>query len=571
MSSPLMGYLGLMNLKSRYPVLGLLLILVVVLPTAGFRTTLPNSLVHYQERLSTKTDYSSRQAMLPTRWNKTFGSSSFDFISDVVECSSGGFVFTGAFSLPGNLQDVWLVKTDIHGNQLWNHSWGSAYDQQGWSLAECSDGGYIITGRTYSVPTGEDVLLIRTNVTGHQQWNQTFDGDLGSHDTGLQVIECSGGGFAIIGYTTTAKTSSQDLWLIRTDATGQHLWNESFGYGLEDTGYSIVECSGGGFAVCGDVLMPTSYDGILVRTDAGGNQLWNKSYTAVDQAYKCMEVIECSSGGFALAGIHHNASFGYSMGMWLLRTTANGDHQWNQTHEVSSLYDEAWDLVECSDGGFALSGTGNYDWDAIGPPPTVSLEESRGRGGDNRFGAGESDICLLRTDASGNHVWNQSYGGTGEEWGFSLITCSDGGFLLTGQLNTLGPTTMDGWLIRVANDNLPPTWVMTPTDQVIIVGTPFLYDLDATDPEGLSLDAWWLNDTTNFAISNEGVITNTSALEVGSYGLQVSVNDTFGNIRTGVFTVIVIPAFPWHLVIFLAAIALVFLLFFLCLRRYKKV
>ncbi len=523
-----------MNLKPRYPVLGLLLILVVVLTTSGFLATRPNSTVYNQERTLIKTEDSTRQAVLPTRWNKTFGSSQFDFISDVVECSSGGFVFTGAISFPVNLQDAWLVKTDIHGNQLWNHSWGGTYDQQGWSLAECSDGGFIITGRTRTDSTGDDVLLLRTNSTGHQQWNQTFNGDLDDHDTGLQVIECSSGGFAIIGYTTTAKTNSEDLWLIRTNDLGQHLWNESFGYGDEDWGYSIVECSGGGFAVCGNLNGSGFWEGILVRTDAGGNQLWNKTYIADGQAYKCFSVIECSSGGFALSGVHVNIISPHFVGMWLLRTDANGVHQWNQTFVVSpgSYYDEAWDLVECGDGGFALSGTANYNWDAIGPPPT-----------DTRFGAGESDICLLRTDASGNHVWNQSYGGIGEEWGFSLITCIDGGFLLTGQLSTQSPTGDDGWLIRVAHDNLPPIWDEMPTDQIVFVNVAFRYDLDATDPEGL-LDMLWLNDTTNFAIDAEGVITNASALAEGAYGVQVSVNDTYGHVLTGTFTVTVLPLPP---------------------------
>lgn len=547
-------------MKLKCSVIGLVLFLVVGLPVAGFFATLPSQPNHQEGLTLTKAGQPAFRSALPTRWNKTYGGTNNEMANDVVECSSGGFAFTGGIDIPGHATDVWLVRTDVHGNQLWNRSFGGSNLDEGYSLTECSDGGFAITGHRLSGSPWWDLWLIRTNATGHHLWNQTFAGDQGYGDRGYEVIECSGGGFAVIGYTAALKTSSQDMWLIRTDASGNHLWNQTYDYdGGSDYGYAIVECSGGGFALGGaaDVELTESLGFWLVRTDADGVHLWNQTYDG-DGYEECYDLVECVGGGFALAGYTDSFGAGGS-DMWLVRTDATGNHLWNQTFGTTNR-DKANGLVECSDGGFALVGYGNYI------PVFISRDSCL-----DRAWAGESDMWLVRTDATGNHQWNQTYGGALRDIGTSIVNCSDGGFLLSGYTKSFGAGSFDGWLVRVAEDNMPPTWVVAPTDQVVITGVAFSYDLDASDPEGLSLDAWWLNDTTNFAVDAQGVITNAIALDVGVYGVRVSVNDTYGNMLTGTFKVTVIDPFPWHLVIFLAIIAILFILLFACLRKYDKV
>ncbi|MHA3964466.1 MAG: LVIVD repeat-containing protein [Candidatus Thorarchaeota archaeon SMTZ1-45] len=79
-------------------------------------------------------------------------------------------------------------------------------------------------------------------------------------------------------------------------------------------------------------------------------------------------------------------------------------------------------------------------------------------------------------------------------------------------------------------DISPPTWDQAPTNQLVEYGDVFSYDLDASDPSGI--DSWWLNDTTHFSIDGFGVITDTTTLSVGDYGLQVWVNDSLNHILT---------------------------------------
>jgi hypothetical protein len=86
-------------------------------------------------------------------------------------------------------------------------------------------------------------------------------------------------------------------------------------------------------------------------------------------------------------------------------------------------------------------------------------------------------------------------------------------------------------------DTTPPSWVTTPSDQMIEVGSLFDYQLQATDLSGIGL--WTINDTTNFVIDSSGRITNITTLLVGQYGLEVTVEDIYSNARIATFTVIV--------------------------------
>jgi parallel beta-helix repeat protein len=94
-----------------------------------------------------------------------------------------------------------------------------------------------------------------------------------------------------------------------------------------------------------------------------------------------------------------------------------------------------------------------------------------------------------------------------------------------------------GALIAITvEDTILPSWVIAPENQVIEYGEHFTYDVDATDLAGI--DNWWLN-TTDFEIDGNGVITNATVLAAGSYGLEISCNDTHGNVLSATITVTV--------------------------------
>lgn len=91
----------------------------------------------------------------------------------------------------------------------------------------------------------------------------------------------------------------------------------------------------------------------------------------------------------------------------------------------------------------------------------------------------------------------------------------------------------------------PIRWVDEPTDQILEYGNNFEYDVDVDylDQEVF----FWINDTQNFAINSTGSITNSSILDLGVYGIRVSVNDTYGHEIYSVFNVTVTtPHIEWR-------------------------
>ena len=87
-------------------------------------------------------------------------------------------------------------------------------------------------------------------------------------------------------------------------------------------------------------------------------------------------------------------------------------------------------------------------------------------------------------------------------------------------------------------DKAPPIWLTnSPSDVIIQLNEQLRYELNASDPSGI--DRYWVNDTTHFVIDNQGILTNNTPLDIGRYGIHVSVNDTNGYTLSSSFAVIV--------------------------------
>ena len=64
------------------------------------------------------------------------------------------------------------------------------------------------------------------------------------------------------------------------------------------------------------------------------------------------------------------------------------------------------------------------------------------------FGAGLSDIYLIKTDSLGNTLWTRTYGGPGEDYAKSVKQTRDGGYIVAGHTNSYGAGGYDVYLIR---------------------------------------------------------------------------------------------------------------------------
>ena len=357
-------------------------------------------------------------------WSRTFGESNNDVGVSVAETDDGGFIITGSTSSYGNgSYDVYLLKTDMNGNELWSRTFGGIGSDYGNSVEETTDGGFIITGSTSSYGNGSyDVYLLKTDMDGNELWSRTFGGSEG--DAGFSVEETTDGGFIITGNTGSYGNGSRDVYLIKTDSNGTELWSKTFGGSEGDYGYSVAEADDEGFIITG---YTRSYgnegaDVYLLKTDMNGNELWSKTFGGIGYDIGAF-VEETLDGGFIITG---SSSYGNGgIDAYLIRTNMNGTELWSKTFGGSED-DYGYSVEETSDGGFIITG----------------LTYSYGNGGEN------ADVYLVKTDMNGTELWSKTFGGSEYDLGYSVEETLDGGFIVAGYTYSYGNGGPDVYLLK---------------------------------------------------------------------------------------------------------------------------
>jgi hypothetical protein len=204
--------------------------------------------------------------------------------------------------LVGGPPDVWLIKTDSTGVQQWDQKIGGGGNDYGYCVRQTTDGGYIIAGYTNSFGAGlNDVYLIKTDTSGNPTWTQTFGGT--SNDEGQSVRQTSDGGYIITGFTFSYGAGQDDIYLIKTDAGGNPTWTQTFGGANFDEGYSVRQTSDGGYLIGGttQTFGGGGIDAYVVKTDASGTKQWDNTYGGPNQDDgQCAD--ETTDGGFIIAG-----------------------------------------------------------------------------------------------------------------------------------------------------------------------------------------------------------------------------------------------------------------------------
>lgn len=285
-----------------------------------------------------------------TLWTRTFGGIELDIAKSVQQTTDGGYIVTGYVGSG----DIWLIKTDANGNEEWNQTFGGIYQDVGHAILQTTDGGYIIAGFTNSFGVGNsDVWLIKTDLNGNEMWNQTYGGIDG--DIAFSVQQTIDGGYIVAGYTISYGAGEADIWLIKTNENGNEEWNYTFGGYEYDTCYSVQQTIDGGFIVAGKT---NSYgsglsDSWLIKTDANGNEEWNQTFGGnFDDGINSVQ--QTIDEGYIVTGF--TGSFGAgNFDFWVIKTDLNGNEMWNQTFGGSSN-DIANSIKQTTDGGFILCG-----------------------------------------------------------------------------------------------------------------------------------------------------------------------------------------------------------------------
>ena len=182
-------------------------------------------------------------------WQKTYGGSEEDW-AYVIETSDGAYLMAGFTYSFGDSGDVYLVKVDKDGNKIWEKTYGGNDIDEAWFVIETSDGAYLIAGRTESFGAGgDDVYLIKVDKNGNEIWEKTYGGDC--TDWAFSVIETSDGAYLMAGYTKSFGAGGRDVYLVTVDKDGNKIWEKTYGGSDDEVAFSVIETSDGAYLIAG--------------------------------------------------------------------------------------------------------------------------------------------------------------------------------------------------------------------------------------------------------------------------------------------------------------------------------
>ena len=256
-------------------------------------------------------------------------------------------------------------------------------------------------------------------------------------------------------------------------------------------GEALVAACDGGYAIASTCSFAGS-DFVLTKVSAKGEFQWNKTYSLTsDSNEDVFDIVACSDGGYAITGYSDIPFNSNGQDFFLVRTDANGNLLWSKSYGGAGM-DVARRIIATSDGGFAIAG---YT---------------------DSFGAGGSDAWLVRVDSSGKQLWNKTYGGTGDDCAYGIAVCSNGGFALTGAING------DAWLIRVDSSG-KQLWYRTYGG----AKNDAMFDIISNSDGGFSM----AGDTYSYS---PNALPNAWFLRVNSLG-EIKYNQTYGSINADCF------------------------------------
>ena len=355
------------------------------------------------------------------KWSKTFDSEDYDCGQEVQQTSDGGYVIVGNTSLYGESKsDIWLIKTDANGSKVWDRTFGGTSSDLGYSVQQTSDGGYVIGGSTRSYGAGNsDAWLVKTDGDGNEEWSRTF-GETG-YDGGVSVRQTSDGGYVVAGRKEIG--GRECFWLVKSDAGGNTQWDRT--YETPDWEWnrfcSVRQTSDGGYVAVGLCYVSDPslrFGGIwLVKTDADGNMIWDKLFSKTTRYIVWSSVQQTSDGGYIVAGTKAEAGNDYDV--WLIKTDANGDKVWDKTYGGDE-WDEGLSVQQTVDGGYVVagytrsSGAGSQDfW-------LIKTDADGNKVWDATFGGTDGDCAHSVQQTSDNGYvmvgGTQSYGDKGGIW-----------------------------------------------------------------------------------------------------------------------------------------------------------
>lgn len=346
----------------------------------------------------------------------------------------------------------------------WDKTYGGDHWDELYDVAEAPDGGYLLGGTSSSSVSGDktegptnisysksDIWIVKTDAVGQKEWDQVFSGN--GYDNLRVILATDDGGFLLGGYSNSDASGDKsenskggyDIWLIKTDASGNKEWDKTLGGSGYDNIYELIPTRDGGYLIGGNSYSDASggktedaigrSDMWIVKITATGEVEWDQTIGS-NRTDLIREIVPVKEGGYLIGGSQKHdpcdpMDFGnHYYDYWIIRISAEGSILWDKKFGLCGS-DVLEAITPAGDGGFMLGGISSSD-------------ASEGEKSEDLGGA--SHIWVIKVDEAGNRLWDKAFLGHALS---SILPTEDEGFILGGRVNLGTSSGRDFWLLKI--------------------------------------------------------------------------------------------------------------------------
>ena len=223
-----------------------------------------------------------------------------------------------------------------------------------------------------------------------------------------------------------------DYWGLKSRSnirkgTSWYLFDNQYGQGSYDYGRSVLQTADGGYISAGNTSTLGNQNGdvLLLKIDESGTEQWIHSLT-FSPSDRANMVLESSESGYIVIG-NTISPLNESKDILVLKTSQSGHVEWFNRYG-SNEDQEGHYILSLTNGGYIICGQ--------------SIDGN----------TGFNMLYLLKIDSDGSEVWEKTFGGNREDYGYSIIESNDGSFMITGMTENSGDMSGDAWLLKVDLD-----------------------------------------------------------------------------------------------------------------------
>jgi len=295
---------------------------------------------------------------------------------------------------------------------MWQKCLGGNNGDYAFSIEPTSDGGNIVAGMTEGQDNGDvmgyhgnlavgDIWVVKTDNTGNIQWQKCLGGM--SFETGAFIHQTSDGGYVLAGTSASVDCNilgnhgGADYWVVKLNFKGDVVWQKMYGGSQNEYAWSLALAPDGGYFVAGET---ESSDGDVI--------------------------------------VNHGIR-----DFWVIKLDITGNLQWQKSLGGTGD-DEAYSVQATNDGGCVVAGfTSSNDGDVSG-------------------NHGKNDYWVVKLDNTGNIQWQKALGGSGFDGAWSIQVTTDGGYIVagysgsndgdvTGNHQLFAGSGTDYWVVKLNN------------------------------------------------------------------------------------------------------------------------